>query len=48
MSSLHLASGFESRTKAAFEMVVIYRFAEVTKDPILQGAPPDRPHPGMR
>ena len=30
-------SGFESRTKAAFEMVVIHRFAEVANDPILQG-----------
>jgi len=32
--------GFESRTKAAFEMVVIHRLAEVTNDPILQGTPP--------
>ena len=33
--------GFESRTKAPFEMVVIHRLGEVTDDPILQGAVPD-------
>ena len=30
--------GFESRTKAAFEMVVIHGLAEITDHPILQGA----------
>jgi hypothetical protein len=30
--------GFESRTKTAFEMVVIYGFGEITEHPILQGA----------
>ena len=31
-------SGLESRTKAAFEMVVIHGLAEITDHPILQGA----------
>src|SRR5690242_1285807 len=31
----------ESRTKAALEMVVIHRLAEVTNDSILQSAPAD-------
>ena len=34
-------TGFESRTKAAFEMVVIHGLAEITDDPILQGAVAD-------
>ena len=33
--------GFESRTEAAFEMVVIDRLTEVTNDPILESTPPD-------
>ena len=31
-------SAIKSRTKATFEMGVIYRLAEVTNDPVLQGA----------
>ena len=33
--------GFEGRTKAPFEMVVIHWLTEVTNDPIPQGTPPD-------
>ena len=33
--------GFESRTKAAFEMFVIHRLGEVTNDSIFQGPLPD-------
>ena len=40
-------AGLESRTKAAFEMVVIHRLAEVTNDPSFRHAS-GRPRPGMR
>jgi len=33
--------GFESRAKAAFEMLVIHRLGEVTNGAVLQGALPD-------
>ena len=33
-------SGLESRTKAAFQMLIIHGFAEVTNHSILQGAVP--------
>src|SRR6516165_6533121 len=33
--------GFESRAKAAFEMLVIQRLVEVTNDAVFQGALPD-------
>ena len=33
--------GFESRTEAAFEMVVIDRLAKVANDPIPESTPPD-------
>jgi hypothetical protein len=33
--------GFESRTKAALEMVVIDRLAKVANDPIIESTPPD-------
>src|SRR5215475_13060574 len=33
--------GFESRTEAAFKMVVIDRLAEVTNDPIVESTTPD-------
>ena len=34
--------GRTNRTKAAFEMVVIHRLAEVTNDAIVKGMPPHR------
>src|SRR5262249_57720971 len=33
--------GFESRTEAAFEIVVIDRLAKVANDPIIESTPPD-------
>ena len=42
------SSDWSSGTKAALEMVVIHRLAEVTYDPILQRTASARPHQDMR
>ena len=41
MNSFNRLTGFESRTKATFQMVVVHRLTEVTKNPLLQGSIPD-------